>query len=660
MIGLSSEELSGIEQSVIAQWVLRPKLVGVPGVANVSIWGMRDQQLQVQVDPERLRRQGVTLSQVVESAGNAQVVSPLTFLEASTPGTGGFIETPQQRLQVRHLIEKIANPEALGGVPVAGTGGRLRISDVADVKVDHQPLIGDAVVEGGPGLMLVIEKFPGADTRRVSEGVQDALETLRPGLTGLRTDSASFRPADYLDEALDNLALALLIGGVLMLLVLVACRLQWRSLIVALVAVPLSLLAAALALDLLGQGFNAIMFAGLAATIAVLVDEAVVATDRVTQALRLRPDDAERTRTAVIVTASAEVRRPLTYATLIVLLAIAPVVVMEGRPGAFFGPAATAYVVGVLAAAVVALTVTPALTSFLTARWQPRQAELARHSRLRTGYLSGVERFGRNRVTAVAVAGGCALIAIAVLPFTGTSPVPEFEDHDVLVELSGKPGTSNELMTSTATGLSDTLTALPGVDGVGAHVGRAITGDRLTNVNSASVWVRIDEDADHQETFEAIEAAVGAVPGVESEVVTYAEKRIQDVGALTTGDNSVRGQGLDVLTGEDQPLVVRVFGQDLDGAAHAGRAGPGPDGRRGWCRRRAGCGPGPGADDRDRGRPCEGAGRSASRRATCVAPRRRCCRASRSAASSRSRRCSTSSCGARRPPELASRASATC
>ena len=250
---------------------------------------MRDQQLQVQVDPERLRRQGVTLSQVVESAGNAQVVSPLTFLEASTPGTGGFIETPQQRLQVRHLIEKIADPEALGGVPVAGTGGRLRISDVADVTVDHQPLIGDAVVEGGPGLMLVIEKFPGADTREINEGVLDALEALRPGLTGMRTDSAVFRPADYVEKALDNLALALLIGGVLMLLVLVACRLRWRSIVVALVAVPLSLLAAALALDLLGQGFNAIMFAGLAAAIAVVVDEAVVATDRVTRALRATP-----------------------------------------------------------------------------------------------------------------------------------------------------------------------------------------------------------------------------------------------------------------------------------------------------------------------------------------------------------------------------------
>ncbi|MGH3668747.1 MAG: efflux RND transporter permease subunit, partial [Acidimicrobiia bacterium] len=125
MVGLSSAELSLIEQSVISRWVMRPHLMGVPGVANVSVWGMRDQQLQVQVDPDQLRAMDVSLSQVVSTAGNAQVVSPLTFLEASTPGTGGFIESPQQRLQVRHLIEKIANPAALGKVPVEGTQGRL-------------------------------------------------------------------------------------------------------------------------------------------------------------------------------------------------------------------------------------------------------------------------------------------------------------------------------------------------------------------------------------------------------------------------------------------------------------------------------------------------------------------------------------------------------
>ena len=181
MIGLSSTELTPIEQSVIARWTVRPQLMGVPGVANVSVWGMRDQQLQVQVDPERLRDRKVTLSQVIDTAGNAQVVSPLTFLEASTPGTGGFIETPQQRLQVRHLLEKIADPAELAKVPVEGTDGRLQLGDVADIKVDHQPLIGDAVVDGGPGLILVVEKFPGVSTPEVTAGVEQALEKLGPG-----------------------------------------------------------------------------------------------------------------------------------------------------------------------------------------------------------------------------------------------------------------------------------------------------------------------------------------------------------------------------------------------------------------------------------------------------------------------------------------------
>ena len=155
----------------------------------------------------------MTLNQVITTTGNAQVVSPLTFLEASTPGTGGFIETPQQRLQVRHLLEKIADPGELARVPVEGTDGRLQLGDVADVKVDHQPLIGDAVVAGGPGLFLVVEKFPGVSTREVTEGVEDALEALRPGLTGITSDTTVFRPADYVSEALDNLGLAALIGG---------------------------------------------------------------------------------------------------------------------------------------------------------------------------------------------------------------------------------------------------------------------------------------------------------------------------------------------------------------------------------------------------------------------------------------------------------------
>src|SRR4051812_39416777 len=162
MIGLSSKDLTPIQQSVIARWTIKPRLMGVPGVANVSIWGMRDQQLQVQVDPEQLRDRDVTLSQVVETAGNAQVFSPLSYLEASTPGTGGFIETGQQRLQVRNVLETIADPDSLGKVPVEDTAGKLRLSEVSDIVVDHQPLIGDAIVNDSNGLLLVVEKYPGA------------------------------------------------------------------------------------------------------------------------------------------------------------------------------------------------------------------------------------------------------------------------------------------------------------------------------------------------------------------------------------------------------------------------------------------------------------------------------------------------------------------
>ena len=184
MIGLSSNELSPIERSVIARWTVRPRLMGVPGVANVAIWGMRDQQLQVQVDPERLRDMNVTLPQVIKTAGNAQAVSSLSFLEGSTPGTGGFIDTPQQRLQVRNVLDQIANPNALGKVPVEETGGRLRLTDVADIRIGHQPLIGDAVVNDRDGLLLVVEKFPGASTLEVTHGVEEALDELQPGLAG--------------------------------------------------------------------------------------------------------------------------------------------------------------------------------------------------------------------------------------------------------------------------------------------------------------------------------------------------------------------------------------------------------------------------------------------------------------------------------------------
>src|SRR5512134_2944971 len=195
IVGLSAKDMSLMDLSVLARWTIAPRLMGVPGVAHVAVWGNRDRQLQVLVDPEQLQAQGVTLGQVVETTGNALWVSPLTFLEASSPGTGGFIDTPNQRLGVWHVLP-ISSAEELGEVAVEGTS--LLLGDVAEVVEDHPLLIGDALVSESPSLMLVIEKLPGVNTLEVTRNVEAELASLQPGMPGLRFDATLFRPASYI------------------------------------------------------------------------------------------------------------------------------------------------------------------------------------------------------------------------------------------------------------------------------------------------------------------------------------------------------------------------------------------------------------------------------------------------------------------------------
>jgi CzcA family heavy metal efflux pump len=575
MIGINPDKLSPIEAGVLSHWVIRPRLLGVPGVSNVSIWGLRDQQLQVQVDPQRLQDQGVTLNQVVSTTGNAQLVSPLTFLEASTPGTGGFIETPNQRLQVRHVFENFGTPQALGNVPVEDTGGQLRVADVANVVEDHQPLIGDAIVGGKDGrLMLVVEKFPGANTVEVTDGVEEALNTLKPGLSGMQIDSDVFRPATYIQDAIGNLTLALIIAGVLLALVLIAFLFSWRTVLISLVTIPLSLVAAAFVLYLLGETFNPITFAGLVVAIPLIIDDAVVGAHNVARRLsEHRQVGGDRPTTDVVLEALAEVRSPITYAALIALLAIVPVVVMEGRPGAFFEPLALSYVLAVLASMVVALTVAPALSLLLFSRGSlaGRESPILRWLNPRyNGALSRLFRAPRAALIAVVV---CLVAGLAALPLLDTSLVPSFKDRDVLVRLQSPPGTSASKMGSMTAQLSRELAPLPGVEDVGGHIGRALTGDQIVDVNSSTLSVKIASDADYDATVASIEDVVSGfgetadrdlISSLDRDVVTYSQQKVRDVGSLVDAEGANSGDNLDVLTGADKPLVVRLYGQSID------------------------------------------------------------------------------------------------
>jgi CzcA family heavy metal efflux pump len=573
MIGIDPNELSTIEAGVLSNWVIRPRLLGVPGVSNLSIWGLRDQQLQVQVDPEQLQSQEVTLNQVVETTGNAQLVSPLTFLEASTPGTGGFIETPSQRLQVRHVFENFGTPEALGKVAVEDTDGQLRINDVANVVEEHQPLIGDAIVGGnGDRLLLVVEKFPNADTAEVTSGVEDALNDLQPGLSGMKFDMDVFRPATYITDAIGNLRLAIIIGGVLLALVLAAFLFSLRATLISLVTILLSLMVAALVLYYRGETFNPIAFAGLAVAIAIIVDDAVIGVHSVARRLgehRQAADDGETaddTSTAnIVLEALAEVRRPATYAAFIALLAIVPVVIMVGRPGAFFEPLALSYVLAVLSSMVVGLTVAPALSLLAYSRGSRVHRESPILRLLNPLYDGVLSRFARAPRAALIIAGICVVVGLAALPLLGTSLVPSFKDNDVMVNLQGPPGTSEPKMSAMTAQLSRELAAIPGVEDVGGHVGRALTGDQIVDVNSSALAVKIGSDADYDATMAEIRDVVaGLDEPVDREIVTHSQQEVNNVGTLIDAEAPGSGDNLDVLTGADKPLVVRVYGQSLD------------------------------------------------------------------------------------------------
>ncbi len=555
MVGLSSDEVSMIDMSILAHWTVRQRLMGVTGVANVSVWGQRDRQIQVQVDPERLRDAGVTLEHVIKTAGNALWVSPLSFLEASTPGTGGFIETPNQRLGVQH-VSPIVSADELAEVALDAEDGAarsLRLGDVANVVEDHQPLIGDALINDGEGLLLVIEKFPEANTLEVTRGIDEALAALAPGLSGIDIDSSIYRPASYIETASGNLSLGLLIGLVLAAIGLAALLLDWRSVVIVIVAIPASLTVAGLVLYALGATINAMVIGGLALALVVIIDDAIVGVESVMRRVRQpHRDDEPRSRAAIVLEATVAGRGSLGYATLIVIAAAAPLLFLAGIAGAFLPPLAMAYALAVVASVLVSLTVSVALAAVLL----PERADV-RHDRHAIGWLQ--HRFqpalwrllNRPRpmfLTAVVVTAGVAvLVAFSMVPGLGRTAVPTFRDGDLLVHWDGAPGTSRTEMNRIAAAASEELRAIDGVRNVGAHVGRAVASDQVVNINAGELWVSIDPDADYDATIAAIHETLSGFPGLRRELLSYQSDRINTI-----------------LTDVDDDVVVRVYGQELD------------------------------------------------------------------------------------------------
>ena len=567
MIGISSETLSPTEMGVLARWTIRPKLMGVPGVANVAIWGQRERQVQVQVDPDKLRQKGVTLEQVVHTAGNALLVSPLSFLEASTPGTGGFIDTPNQRLGVQHMVP-IRNAAELAEVVLENSKDQTRLGDVTTVVEEHQPLIGDARLATGDGFIIVVEKFPDENTAEVAAAVEGAMKTLAPGLEGVTVDTSVYRPATYVEQMSENLRTAGLIGAGLALIVLFAAMLNWRRTVVSFAAAALSLGSAALILQLLGSTFDSMVMLGLAAAVIAVIHDGVSTVD--TLSWRRGPDTAgvadvdTRSRTVSAAVASARV---IAFGSVIVAAACLPLVFLSGlTAGRFTTPFALTLLLALATSLVVALTVTPALCALLLRG----SAESSMSRRWSGAHRRSVRTLTRRPVAAVAAAGVGALgLAAFVIPgVMDRSLLPTMREPHLLVQWDGAAGTALPEMTRIGDRVAKELRGVDGVSGVGSHFGRAVTSDTHSSANGGMLWITIEDGADYDRTVKAVQEVVAGYPGLEREVLTYSTDRVAEHTNRAAHPVTVRIYGEDLTTLRQQAEKVNALLGSVDGVTN--------------------------------------------------------------------------------------------
>jgi CzcA family heavy metal efflux pump len=547
-IGMTSKDHSLIEMSMTAYWTIRARLLRVPGVANVAIWNERLQLMAVLADPSKMAARDVSLGQVMEATSDAVDSGLLKFSTGAVIGTGGMIETPNQRLGIRNVLP-IVTPADMAKVPVTtdGAQGPVRLGDVATTAEVHQPLIGDAIIDGQPGLLLVVEKLPWANSIQMTAGVEQAIRDLQPGLPGVVFDTKVFQQANFVKLAIANLTQAMLLGFLLVVVILALFLFEWRVALVSLVTIPLSLVATMLVLYWRGATINTMTLAGLVIALGAVVDDAIIDVENITRRLRgERLAGGRRSTAEVILSACLEVRSPIVYATLILVAVLIPVFLLAGLTGAFFRPLALAYTLAMAASMVVALTVTPALALLLLrgAPIERRKSPLV--TRLQRGYTAMLSRIIIRPVAVYSVFAAVTILGAVIYPLLGQSLFPGFKERDFLIHWVSPPGTSSAEMERSTTLISKELLAIPGVQSAGAHIGQALLGEEVAGVNLGEIWISLKPDADYATTLNRIHQVTNGYPGLYREVQTYLDERIEEV-----------------LTGGKEPVIVRVYGEDL-------------------------------------------------------------------------------------------------
>jgi CzcA family heavy metal efflux pump len=545
-IGVTSRTRSLMDLRTLVDWVIRPHLLAVRGVAEVNVFGGDVRQWQIQVDPEKLQRYGIALDDVLVAARRATGV-----------GGAGFVTTPNQHI----ALEVDAQPDALADVARAvlsyRDGRTVRIGDLATVADGAAPSIGAAAIDGRPGVFMMVQGQLGANTHAVTQDLEAALADLKPLLEkeGVQLHPQLFRPANFIETAVRNVQRDILIGSLLVVIVLFLFLFNARTAFICATAIPVSLLSAVLVLDYFNVTFNIMVMGGLAIALGEVVDDAIIDTENIFRRLRLnRASPQPRAVRDVVLDASVEVRSSVVYATFIVALVFVPLLTLGGVAGKLFAPLGLAYIFAILASLVIAVTLTPALCYLLLARAQLKSEDPPFVRWLKPGYLAVLGRIERYPGRVISATGIVIAIGIGVLPLFAGQFIPALREGHYIMHMSAVPGTSEAESLRIGQKVSRAIGSIKGVRSVAQWVGRSRNGADTFGTHYSEFEIEIGPLAGKEQVrvLQQIRDTLagrrgGEFPGVTFAVNTFLTERIEET-----------------ITGYAAPLVVNVYGSSLD------------------------------------------------------------------------------------------------
>ncbi len=540
-IGITSEELDLMELREIADWTIVPRLLSVPGIADVNVFGGDIRQLQIQVLPENLRRYGLGIDEVARASRQATAILG-----------AGFIENVNQRITLA-ISGQPANVADLGNVVLHHDDVRtIYLSDVADIKMAGEPPFSAAAIMGEPGIVMMVIGQYGANTLTVSRAAEEALGELQTllGKQGIQLYPDLFRPANYIERSLNNIAEHLAIGGLFVVIVLYLFLFNIKTAFISTMAIPLSLISATLVLLNMGVNLNVMVLGGLAIALGEVVDDAIIDTENIFRRLRQNLQLPQpRSVSEVVFDASMEVRGSVVYATFIVAIVFVPLLTLTGLAGRLFSPLGFSYILAILMSLVVALTVTPALCYLLLERGKLSDEDPPLIRMIKPVYGRVLNFLSLAPLPTIAVSLLLCLLSLSIVPTLGGQFLPDLREGHYIAHTSSLSGTSLQESIRMGNTLTEKFLDIPGVRSVSQWAGRAERGADTfgSHYSEFEVDLELLSGSEQQEVLDQMRSVMRETPGILYEAHNFLSERVDET-----------------VSGYQSPVVVNIYGENLE------------------------------------------------------------------------------------------------